>query len=59
MLEAVRERYYEIVKAGVQSWSEAQERAEMIKGLLEDIKYWESRVPGKAPGFVPIKPVDV
>jgi len=59
ILEAARTRLLELLQSGVQEFSEGAERARMLElaSLQKIIDKYEGRV--SAPGFMPIKPVDV
>lgn len=59
ILEAARTRLLELLQAGVQEFSEGAERARMLelKQLQDIIDKYEGRTG--APGFYPIKPVDI
>jgi len=59
ILEAARTRLLELLQAGVQEFHEGAERARMLelKQVQDIIDKYQDRAG--APGFVPIKPVDV
>lgn len=59
ILEAARTRLLELLQAGVEQFTEGGESARMlqIEALQKIIDKYQARIG--APGFVPIKPVDV